>query len=53
MPGQPHHERRAPRVPQPREILARPDLWEEDFQVVTHWVPQFLWFGIWLADGRP
>ncbi|MCZ6597068.1 MAG: DUF2891 family protein [Planctomycetota bacterium] len=36
-----------------REILARPDLWEEDFRVVTHWVPQFLWFGIWLADGRP
>lgn len=35
------------------EILARPDLWEEDFEVVTHWIPQFLWFAIWVADGRP
>lgn len=35
------------------EILARSDLWEEDFEVVTHWVPQFLWFAIWVADGRP
>ncbi len=36
-----------------REILAREDLWAENFKVVTHWVPQFLWFAIWLADGRP
>lgn len=33
--------------------LAREDLWAEDFTVVTHWVPQFLWLTIWLADGRP
>jgi len=35
------------------KILARSDLWEEDFEVVTHWIPQFLWIGIWVADGRP
>lgn len=34
-------------------FLARKDLWEEDFTVVTHWVPQFLWFSFWLAEGRP
>ena len=36
-----------------RELIAREDLWAEDFEVVTHWVPQFLWFATWLADGRP
>lgn len=34
-------------------FLAREDLWAEDFTVVTHWVPQFLWLTFWLADGRP
>lgn len=33
--------------------LEREDLWAEDFTVVTHWVPQFLWLTYWLADGRP
>jgi hypothetical protein len=35
------------------EILRRRDLWADDFQVVSHWMPQFLWFGLWLAQGRP
>lgn len=34
-------------------FLEREDLWAEDFTVVTHWVPQFLWLTFWLADGRP
>lgn len=33
--------------------LLRRDCWAEDFRVVTHWVPQFLWMGIWLERGRP
>ena len=36
-----------------KEILARTDLWADDFRVVSHWVPQFLWIGVWLAQGRP
>ncbi|MBK8099643.1 MAG: hypothetical protein IPK26_21265 [Planctomycetes bacterium] len=33
-------------------ILRRTDLWADDFVVVSHWVPQFLWFGLWLASGE-
>ena len=36
-----------------REILARTELWADDFTVVSHWVPQFLWIGEWLRRGRP
>ena len=36
-----------------RQVLARGDLWSDDFAVVSHWVPQFLYLGFWLADGRP
>lgn len=35
------------------EILRRPDLWREDFEIVTHWVPQFVFIGLWLREGRP
>ena len=28
------------------EILLREDLWAEDFAISSHWLPQFLWFGI-------
>lgn len=35
------------------EILARTDLWADDFTVVSHWVPQFLWMAVWLSRGRP
>ena len=31
--------------------MAREDLWNGDFTVVSHWVPQFLWFTIWLASS--
>ncbi|RYX86225.1 DUF2891 family protein [bacterium] len=29
-------------------IMARPELWRDDFHMVSHWVPQFLWMGLWL-----
>jgi hypothetical protein len=35
------------------ELLAREELWADDFVVVAHWIPQFLWLGLWLAQGRP
>jgi hypothetical protein len=35
-----------------RELLARPELWEQDFAACSHWVPQYLFIGEWLADGR-
>ncbi|MBI5849981.1 MAG: DUF2891 family protein [Planctomycetes bacterium] len=35
------------------ELLRRTDLWADDFKVVSHWVPQFVWMGIWLSRGRP
>ena len=38
---------------QMKRVLARGDLWSDDFTVVSHWVPQYLWIGIWLASGRP
>lgn len=31
-------------------IMARPELWREDFHMVSHWVPQFLWMGIYLQQ---
>ncbi len=33
------------------EILKQPHLWKEDFETVSHWIPQFLWFGLWLSLG--
>lgn len=36
-----------------RTYLKREDLWSENFLVVSHWVPQFLWLTYWLAEGRP
>jgi hypothetical protein len=35
------------------QLLARPGLWRDDFDNVGHWVPQFMWLGLWLASGRP
>ena len=35
------------------EILERTDLWSDDFTVVSHWVPQYVWITFWLALGRP
>lgn len=34
-------------------FLAREDLWDGEFDACTHWLPQYLWIGLWLADGRP
>lgn len=33
-------------------IMSRPELWRDDFHMVSHWVPQFLWMGLWLQQ-RP
>jgi len=35
------------------QIMNRPDLWAEDFWATGHWIPQYLWFALWLAEGRP
>lgn len=35
------------------QIMNRPDLWAEDFWATAHWIPQYLWFALWLAEGRP
>ncbi len=35
------------------DLLGREDCWADDFRVVSHWVPQFLWMGMWLELGRP
>lgn len=29
--------------------MERDDLWRGDFQVISHWTPQFLWFALWLS----
>ena len=34
-------------------VIKEPQFWKNDFKTVAHWVPQFLWFGIWLALGEP
>jgi hypothetical protein len=34
-------------------FLARSDLWTGDFDSSSHWLPQYLWIGLWLADGSP
>ena len=36
-----------------RALLAREDLWAEDFAACSHWMPQYLWLGYWFASGRP
>ena len=34
-----------------RALLAREDLWAEDFSACSHWMPQYLWLGYWCAGG--
>ena len=34
-------------------FIARRDLWAGDFDACSHWLPQYLWIGLWLSDGRP
>ena len=36
-----------------KEIMSREDLWRDDFEIAAHWVPQFIFIGMWLRDGRP
>jgi hypothetical protein len=36
-----------------RVCLEREETWDGPFLTVSHWIPQFLAFTIWLADGRP
>jgi hypothetical protein len=33
--------------------LAHEDHWAGPFLTVSHWIPQFVYFAVWLADGRP
>jgi hypothetical protein len=35
------------------EMFAREDQWKDSFEHVAHWVPQFMWMGMWLEAGRP
>ena len=35
------------------ELFSRPDHWADDFGRVSHWVPQFMWMGLWLEANRP
>ncbi len=28
-------------------------LWKNDFDSLGHWIPQFLWLGLWLSIGEP
>lgn len=36
-----------------RMCLEREDAWDGPFATVSHWVPQFVYFAVWLAEGRP
>ncbi|HEU5323320.1 MAG TPA: DUF2891 family protein, partial [Methylomirabilota bacterium] len=35
------------------EMFSRPDHWADSFELVAHWVPQFMWMAVWLEAGRP
>lgn len=34
-------------------LLERGELWSDDFTVVSHWVPQYVYFALWMASGHP
>lgn len=34
-----------------QEFMANIKLWKEDFDCVSHWVPQFVWMNHWLSLG--
>jgi hypothetical protein len=34
-----------------RLCLERKDAWDGPFNTVAHWIPQFVYFALWLADG--
>ncbi|MGB0332790.1 MAG: hypothetical protein ACPGPE_13360, partial [Planctomycetota bacterium] len=31
------------------DLLGRAELWDGDFAVVSHWMPQFIWLNYYLA----
>lgn len=35
------------------EMFSRTDQWADAFDLVAHWVPQFMWMALWLEAGRP
>lgn len=35
-----------------RAVIREPYLWKTDFDSLGHWIPQFLWFGLWLSLGE-
>lgn len=35
------------------EHLAAGARWKNDYILLSHWIPQFTWFGIWVGMGRP
>lgn len=34
------------------EILSQPDQWKGSFELISHWVPQFIWLGLMLEQGE-
>lgn len=35
-----------------KAFLKEPSLWKNDFDSLGHWIPQFLWVGLWLSLGE-
>ncbi|MBD2093323.1 DUF2891 family protein [Microcoleus sp. FACHB-1515] len=33
-------------------ILSQPDQWRGSFELISHWVPQFIWLGLMLEQGE-
>jgi hypothetical protein len=33
-------------------VLSQPDHWRGSFELISHWVPQFIWFGLMLEQGE-
>jgi hypothetical protein len=46
-------ERRAAYLAARDALVAREDLWAEGFDASSHWLPQYLFIGEWLAADRP
>ncbi len=36
-----------------QSFYARTDLWKDNFDCVSHWIPQFMWMTHWLSLGMP
>ncbi|ESA34568.1 hypothetical protein N836_16210 [Leptolyngbya sp. Heron Island J] len=33
-------------------ILSQPDQWKGSFELISHWIPQFIWLGLMLEQGE-